>query len=76
MSKLSELSCANADLEIAHVFFIDIIGYSKLPIDEQRHSLHAKNDAAKVEKFEIAQVGTIALYAYCLWKRALSTSVT
>ena len=45
------------ELEIAHVLFIDIVGYSKLPIDEQRHCLHAKSDAAKVAKFEIAQVG-------------------
>jgi len=31
------------ELEIAHVFFIDIVGYSKLLIDEQRDYLHALN---------------------------------
>ena len=29
---------AGIDLEIAHVLFIDLVGYSKLPIDEQREA--------------------------------------
>ena len=32
------------ELEIAHVLFIDIVGYSKLLIDEQRDYLHTLNE--------------------------------
>jgi hypothetical protein len=31
-------------LEIGHVLFIDIVGYSKLLIDEQRDYLHTLNE--------------------------------
>jgi TolB-like protein/class 3 adenylate cyclase/Tfp pilus assembly protein PilF len=34
-------------LEIAHVLFIDIVGYSKLLIDEQRDCLHTLNEAVR-----------------------------
>src|SRR5216110_1873387 len=34
-------------LEIAHVLFIDIVGYSKLLIDEQRDYLHALNEVVR-----------------------------
>src|SRR5215471_11058758 len=34
-------------LEIAHVLFIDIVGYSKLLIDEQRDYLHALNELVR-----------------------------
>src|SRR6266542_7005297 len=34
-------------LEIAHVLFIDIVGYSKLLIDEQRDYLHTLNEVAR-----------------------------
>src|SRR6267154_2714023 len=34
-------------LEIAHVLFIDIVGYSKLLIDEQRDYLHTLNEVIK-----------------------------
>jgi hypothetical protein len=34
------------ELEIAHVLFIDIVGYSKLLIDEQRDYLHTLNERA------------------------------
>src|SRR5262249_20153714 len=34
-------------LEIAHVLFIDIVGYSKLLIDEQREYLHALNEVVR-----------------------------
>src|SRR5215468_8909752 len=34
-------------LEIAHVLFIDIVGYSKLLIDEQRDYLHTLNEAVR-----------------------------
>ena len=30
--------------EIGHVLFTDIVGYSKLPIDEQRDYLHTLNE--------------------------------
>src|SRR5205809_3481929 len=35
------------ELEIGHVLFIDIVGYSKLLIDEQRDYLHTLNDVVK-----------------------------
>src|SRR5438105_7079500 len=35
------------ELEIAHVLFIDIVGYSKLLIDEQRDYLHALNEVVR-----------------------------
>ena len=34
-------------LEIAHVLFIDIVGYSKLLIDEQRDCLHTLNEVVR-----------------------------
>jgi hypothetical protein len=36
-------------LEIAHVLFIDIVGYSKLLIDEQRDYLHTLNEVEWLE---------------------------
>ena len=35
------------ELEIAHVLFIDIVGYSKLLIDEQRDYLHTLNELVR-----------------------------
>src|SRR5438094_2113100 len=35
------------ELEIGHVLFIDIVGYSKLLIDEQRDYLHALNEVVR-----------------------------
>ena len=44
-------------LEIAHVLFIDIVGYSKLLIDEQRDYLDSLNEVArKTDSFRIAEV--------------------
>ena len=34
-------------LEIAHVLFIDIVGYSKLLIDEQRDYSHTLNEVVR-----------------------------
>lgn len=34
-------------MEIAHVLFIDIVGYSKLLIDQQSESLHELNDVVR-----------------------------
>ena len=34
-------------LEIAHVLFTDIVGYSKLLIDEQRDYLHTLNQVVR-----------------------------
>jgi hypothetical protein len=43
------------ELEIAHVLFIDIVGYSKLLIDEQRDCLHALNEVVRAtESFRAA----------------------
>src|ERR1700745_1730305 len=42
-------------LEIGHVLFIDIVGYSKLLIDEQRDYLHALNEVVReTESFRAA----------------------
>src|SRR5499433_3483295 len=37
----------NIGLEIGHVLFIDIVGYSKLLIDEQRDYLHTLNEVVR-----------------------------
>src|SRR5438876_2216763 len=43
-------------LEIAHVLFMDIVGYSKLLIDEQRGSLNALNQIVRgAEEFRNAE---------------------
>src|SRR5215831_6414584 len=42
--------------EIAHVLFIDIVGYSKLLIDEQRDYLHALNEIVReTDSFRAAE---------------------
>jgi adenylate cyclase len=42
-------------LEIAHVLFIDIVGYSKLLIDEQRDYLHMLNEVVRrTDSFRVA----------------------
>src|SRR6266478_9237788 len=38
---------ADLQLEIAHVLFIDIVGYSKLLINEQREALHELNQTVR-----------------------------
>ena len=44
------------ELEIAHVFFIDIVGYSKLSIDEQNARLHELIEVVRgTEQFQKAE---------------------
>src|SRR5437870_4663578 len=44
------------ELEIEHVLFIDIVGYSKLLIDEQRDYLHTLNEIVReTESFRAAE---------------------
>lgn len=44
------------ELEIAHVLFIDTVGYSKLPIDEQRQYLDELNRAVRsTDRFRAAE---------------------
>src|SRR5437899_4278383 len=44
------------ELEIAHVLFIDIVGYSKLLIDEQRDCLHTLNEVVReTDSFRAAE---------------------
>src|SRR5438132_1626045 len=44
------------ELEIAHVLFIDIVGYSKLLIDEQRDYLHTLNEVVReADSFRAAE---------------------
>src|SRR5437660_9351739 len=46
------------DLEIAHVLFIDIVGYSKLSINEQRAAVDELNEVVRVsEQFQKAEAG-------------------
>lgn len=46
----------NAELEIAHVLFIDVVGYSKLPIDEQATVVAQLNQIVKTtERFRSAE---------------------
>src|SRR6516225_7860927 len=46
------------ELEIAHVLFIDIVGYSKLLIDEQRDYLHTLNEVVReTDSFRAAEAG-------------------
>ena len=43
-------------LEIAHVLFIDIVGYSKLLINEQQESIHELNQIVRgTEAFRAAE---------------------
>src|SRR5438105_10106410 len=43
-------------LEIAHILFIDIVGYSKLLIDEQRDYLHTLNEVVReTDSFRAAE---------------------
>jgi TolB-like protein/Tfp pilus assembly protein PilF len=45
------------ELEIAHVLFIDIVGYSKLSINEQRAAVDELNEVVRVsEQFQKAEV--------------------
>ena len=45
-------------LEIAHVLFIDIVGYSKLSIDEQRAAVEELNQIVQAtEQFHKAEAG-------------------
>jgi tetratricopeptide (TPR) repeat protein len=42
--------------EIGHVLFLDIVGYSKLPIDDQSESLRVLNEAVRgTEQFRVAE---------------------
>src|SRR5947208_14272353 len=44
------------ELEIAHVLFIDIVGYSKLLIDEQPDYLHTLNEVVReTDSFRAAE---------------------
>jgi hypothetical protein len=46
-------------LEIAHVLFIDIVGYSNLLIDEQRDYMHSLNDVVReTDSFRAAETAT------------------
>ena len=46
---------ANLELEIAHVLFIDVVGYSKLLINEQRDLLDELNQVVRnTEQFRSA----------------------
>ena len=47
---------SDLQLEIAHVLFIDIVGYSKLLINEQRESMHELSQVVRnTEAFRIAE---------------------
>jgi hypothetical protein len=49
-------------LEIGHVLFIDIVGYSKLPIDDQRELQRELSDGVRgTGQFRTAEAGLIRL---------------
>src|SRR6266481_4867301 len=53
---MSTEGTSNLQLEIGHVLFIDIVGYSKLLIDDQRESQHQLNQIVrKTEPFRTAE---------------------
>src|SRR6266850_1068103 len=53
---MSTEGTSNLQLEIGHVLFIDIVGYSKLLIDDQRESQHQLNQIVrKTEPFRVAE---------------------
>src|SRR5438477_3561159 len=53
---MSTESKKEVQLEIAHVLFIDIVGYSKLSINEQRAAVDVLNEVVRgSEKFEEAE---------------------
>ena len=53
---MSADSPADFDLEIAHVLFMDIVGYSKLLVDEQRDLANELNKTVRAtEQFRIAE---------------------
>src|SRR5438552_2280036 len=53
---MSTEGTSNLQLEIGHVLFIDIVGYSKLLIDDQRESQHQLNQIVRnTESFRVAE---------------------
>ena len=53
---MSTEGTSNLQLEIGHVLFIDIVGYSKLLIDDQRESQHQLNQIVRnTESFRAAE---------------------
>src|SRR6266480_2386484 len=53
---MSTEGTSNLQFEIGHVLFIDIVGYSKLLIDDQRESQHQLNQIVrKTEPFRVAE---------------------
>jgi hypothetical protein len=52
-------------LEIAHVLFIDIVGYSKLSIDEQTEYLEQLREIVRAtESFRVAPPGGITTFHF------------
>src|SRR4051812_43278510 len=49
-SQMADETPARIELEIGHVLFIDIVGYSKLLINEQTEALQALNEAVRQSK--------------------------
>ena len=46
------------ELEIAHVLFTDIVGYSKLPIHQQRAVVERLNEIVRgTDEFQAAEIG-------------------
>jgi class 3 adenylate cyclase len=44
------------ELEIAHVLFVDIVGYSKLPVTEQRALVDRLNEVVRsTDEFQVAE---------------------
>jgi hypothetical protein len=56
MSKMPAEVKKQIQLEIAHVLFTDIVGYSKLPINEQRALVERLNEIVRgTDEFQAAE---------------------
>ena len=62
----------NFELEIAHVLFIDVVGYSKLLINEQRDVQQQLNEIVRsTEQFRAADAAIRKPPSNVRWKSAM-----
>jgi hypothetical protein len=65
---MASASTAGVKLEIGHVLFIDIVGYSKLLITEQSELLRRLNDVVReTEQFRSAEAEGKLAPTYWRW---------
>ena len=66
---MASASSSGVKLEIGHVLFIDIVGYSKLLITEQREQLQTLKEIVRAtEQFRLAEAeAQIAAFTHRRW---------